>query len=531
MLDDVIAFWDGEEVSALEVYSDIFKFGEGCIQVDKNEKPGSYKANPLAYWRNWKDKRGHYRVMFEQDWERLLPELQAADFCIVNGLSYFGRRNVQARASKMYAMIFDLDGVTDKTLNAFFSGAVIGDAYPLPNYISLSGHGVHLYYVFERPVSLYPNIKVQLRELKYALTDLMWNKYTSINDTVQRQGINQGFRVIGGKTKEGAPIDRVRAFRVNTHPFSLNQLAYYVSENVRFDEEKLFKESKMTKEEAKQLYPEWYERVVVNDGSYPPRWHIEEKVNGKNPYALYDWWKRQIRQGAAYTHRYFCIMCLAIYGVKCNVPYEQVKKDAYDFIPFLNAINPDAPFTSEDVEKALEAYQSKYYTFPIKDIMALSDIRIEKNKRNKRSQKDHMAIITRTRDYLYPDGSWRNKNGRPKGSGTKEVLVTEYAEAHPEASVAEIAKALGVSRSTVYKYANPNVPIPKNQESVGESHESGVFGLGKTGAFNIELLFEKDHDEARAKRLRSYFEKTKAMGGDFNIMDDDYMEFIKKLRK
>ena len=56
-------------------------------------------------------------------------------------------------------MIFDLDGVTDKTLNNFLHGAFAADAYPIPNYLILSGHGVHLYYIFEDPVPLFPYIK------------------------------------------------------------------------------------------------------------------------------------------------------------------------------------------------------------------------------------------------------------------------------------------------------------------------------------------------------------------------------------
>ena len=67
------------------------------------------------------------------------------------------------------AIIFDLDGVTPKSLNAFLNGAFEADAYPIPNYIALSGHGVHLYYLFEYAIPLYPNIKMQLKAFKYAI--------------------------------------------------------------------------------------------------------------------------------------------------------------------------------------------------------------------------------------------------------------------------------------------------------------------------------------------------------------------------
>lgn len=54
------------------------------------------------------------------------------------------------------------------------------------------------------------------------------------------------------------------------------------------------------------------------------------------------------------------------------------------------------------------------------------------------------------RDVMYPNGEWRNKNGRP----SKRDLVVNYVKENPNATVTEIAKALNISRTTVYKYRN-----------------------------------------------------------------------------
>ena len=93
MLDDVIKLWDGHEVSAIDVYRDVFRLGEGFIQK-KNEPAGEYKANAIGYWKNNNSSHGHYRILFEDTFEETLKELQDADFSIVNGISYFGRKNV-----------------------------------------------------------------------------------------------------------------------------------------------------------------------------------------------------------------------------------------------------------------------------------------------------------------------------------------------------------------------------------------------------------------------------------------------------
>lgn len=451
LYEELIKEYGGIEVSAMEVYRDMFKLGEGYIQKE-NEKQGEYKANPIIYYKNNDESKGNYRILFEDTFEEVLREGQEADFCIINGISYFGRKNVQAHASKMYAMIFDLDGINTSFLKNFLRGCFVEWAdrdtlYPLPNYMVLSGHNVHLYYIFEDPIPLYPNIKLQLKELKYSLISLLWNRYTSTIENPQFQGINQGFRPIGGKTK--VRDRRVRAFQLNTHPYSLQTLNDYVPEENRIDNKKLFKESKYTLEQAKQKFPKWYDKVIVRKEHTVSKWDIKGKVNGKNPYALYDWWLNQIKTKATFGHRYFCIMLLTIYAVKNDVEFEKLKQDAYSFIPIFNNIS-DEPFTKQDVDSALECYDERYCTFPIKDIEKLSSIPIERNKRNGRKQDKHLQGARAIRDIN--NDNWREGNGRPKGSGEKKTIVEKWRKNNPDGKKIECHRATGLSRVTIDKW-------------------------------------------------------------------------------
>lgn len=444
MLEDILKKYNGVEVSAMEVYSDMFHLGENIIQKNGEEK-GEFKSNPLGYWKNDEDSKGQYRIMFDDTFEETLEELQQADFAIMNGISYFGRKNLQEHASKMFAMIFDLDGVTEETLGNFLHSCFTKEfnIYPLPNYIILSGHGVHLYYVFEYPISLYPNIKLQLKELKYALTQKMWNRYTTKNwQKVQYQGINQGFRVIGGKTKiEGV---KVRAFRLNSHPYCLEQLNQYVPADKRIDETKLWKESKLTLAQAKKKYPEWYNKRVVR-GEKQGTWTCKED--------LYHWWIRKIQEGASVGHRYFCVMCLAIYGVKSGISKEQVEKDAIELIPFLNGMSDTEPFTENDVKSALECFDERYMTFPIEDISKISGIAIEKNKRNGRNQGLHLKMARSNLAIMNEDiGS--SLQGRPEGTGTKKKIIKEWQKCHPEGKKIDCIRETGISKPTVLKWWN-----------------------------------------------------------------------------
>lgn len=445
-LGEVLVDWGGIEVSAMTVYSDMFRLGENFIQR-KGEPGGDFKGNPIGYFKESGASKGHFRIFFDDTFEETLQELQAADFAILGGLTYFGRRNVMEHANKMHAMIFDLDGVNEMTLTAFLSGAIGADVYPLPNYIILSGNGVHLYYIFDEPISLYPNIKLQLKDLKYALIEKMWNPYTSTIKKRQYQGINQGFRPIGGRTKIAGVS--VRAFKFNSERVSLETLGRYVADEYRVNTNKIWKESKVTLAEAKRRWPEWYQRVVVEGNSEPRYWDLGEKVHGSNRYAIYDWWIGKIKEGAVYGHRYYAIMCLAIYAAKCRQSYEQLEKDALALVPFLNDINPKMPFTEDDVMSALECYDSRYNRFPREDMEKLSSIDIPKNKRNGRKQRDHCAIVmVRAKETKRMLGELK-RDGRP--NLRKKVLA--YRAEHPEVmNKSQVARDLGISQKTVSKW-------------------------------------------------------------------------------
>ena len=429
-------------VQAIDLYTDMFRLGDGFIQ--RNGEKGNLKANPIAYYRNDREPAGHFRIMFEDEFDDLLLTLQEADFAILNGITYFGRRNEQAHANKMYSLIFDLDGITEQKLRNFFKQCD-GGVIPSPNYIVLSGHGLHLYYIFEQPLSLFPNIKLQVKELKYALTRRIWNKYTSTLDEPQYQGINQGFRVAGGKTKKGCSFDYSVVFRYRKEFFSMAELNQFVPKDSQIDEQKIFKETKYTLEDAKKRFPEWYERVVLQKERTVKKWDIAGKVHGDNPFALYDWWLSQIKTGATFGHRYFCVMMLAIYAVKCDVPKERLDQDAADLMPYLNALG-DEPFTAADVESALECYDDRYVTFPLRDIEKLSAIEIPRNKRNGRSQEMHLLGVRAALNARNPN--WRNTDGRPSNA----QKVAEWRENNPNGTRQECADDLGITDRTVRKW-------------------------------------------------------------------------------
>lgn len=75
---------------------------------------------------------------------------------------------------------------------------------PRPTYLVSSGTGIHIYYVFEKPIPLFKNIVEQLEVLKKRLTWQAWTQgASSLHDNVQYESLFQGFRMVGTITKRG----------------------------------------------------------------------------------------------------------------------------------------------------------------------------------------------------------------------------------------------------------------------------------------------------------------------------------------
>ena len=134
------------------------------------------------------------------------------------------------------------------------------------------------------------------------------------------------------------------------------------------------------------------------------------------------------------------------------MPYEELERDALEFVPFLNALDKTGakPFAAADVVKALEAYDASYLTFPRHTIEELTGVKIPPNKRNGRKLDQHIAMVNATRKMrrdVFGEDEYRN-SGRP----SKKDLIRDYAFKHPEANHSEIARSLGVSRPTVIKW-------------------------------------------------------------------------------
>lgn len=425
-----------EKVTPYEFYRDLWPEGT----FERVGHPDDNKPNGLALEIFEKGRARHTMIT---DGLEQLEELLQGEFVITSPISYYGRRRTGNNARYAYALAFDLDGVQMPQLRDVLHQSN-RSIIPKPTYIVNSGRGLHLYYFLQTIPALMPHIQSCLKELKYALTRQIWNRFTSTRKDVEVQGILQGFRMIGSPSKLGREYP-VTAYRVGER-VTLDYLIGFVPETSG-ERDRIYGalESKLSLEQAKEKYPEWYQRRVV-EGKPRGRWTIKRD--------LYDWWLGRIRDEINVGHRFFGCMTLAIYAVKCGIDEEELREDAYSLLEAYDAMSYEETnrFTEDDIEAAIGIYNDSYCTFPRDDIGKVTGLQMPVNKRNGRKQDEHLKRARAVQKIDYPEDEWRNKEGRPKGSGTAHREVQQFRKEHPEASKAECNRITGLDPKTIRKW-------------------------------------------------------------------------------
>lgn len=425
-----------DELDPMDFYRLIFPKGE--LQEKGVYESGKYNGIAVEV-----AKGKVLRHTVTDDLDKIDEMVKRNNFCLMSPISYIGKERHSDNARVLYALAIDLDGIIINGddpvgLRTLFHQIEDIDRLPRPTVIVSSGTGLHLYYVFKIPIMLFSNVIKQMKIYKKELTRLNWQGYiTNLEDNIQYESLFQGFRVVGTITKNG---ERARAFKVGD-TVDMEYMNSFVADE--FKVKQFAYKSKLTLEQAKEKYPEWYEKRIVN--KQPKGTWICKR-------DLYDWWKRRILTEARTGHRYFCMMVLAIYARKSGISMSELETDAIEIMQVFDQLPADEnnQFDEGDVMDALQSYDDRFMTFPINSISYLTDIHIEKNKRNFRKQEEHMKVMRAIQGVVNPN--WRDGNGRPKGSGTKEEIVLKWREVHPEGKKSQCIKDTGLSKPTVYKY-------------------------------------------------------------------------------
>ena len=432
-----------DEAEPKEFYRAVFPTGE--LERTGVREKGKYNGIAVELLpKRIEGRQVTRRYTITDDLDMIDRLTQSKEFIIISPISYAGKSRESKNARYIYGLAIDLDGV-DKPENIrdLFHQMDNAEFLPKTTYIVASGTGLHLYYLFREPVPCFKNITKQLSVLKTALVRKIWNMYTtSLSNRIQIQSLFQGFRMVGGVTKVGT---RVRAFETGPK-VTIDYLNGFVDPEYQVTQ--FTYRSKLTLSEAKVKYPEWYEKRIVQ-GQRKGTWVCKRD--------LYEWWKRRLFSEIRQGHRYYGIMCLAVYAKKCGISYDELSSDAYGMLERMESLTLDENnhFTDYDITAALEMYNDNYITFPIDTISELTQLPIQKNKRNHRKLNAHIRIVNAKRRFVRDELG--EHIGRPKGSGLKELEVKMWFANHPGGTISECSKELKISRTTAYKYRPPKM--------------------------------------------------------------------------
>ena len=427
-----------EEIEPIEFYRNIFPAGE--LEERGKQETGKYNAVAVELIPKENKQTDVKRYIVNDDLEILKELLKSPNFIIVSPVSYCGRSREAKNARYIYAIAFDLDGVTNTQYITDLFYQMENGVLPKPTYTVCSGSGLHLYYQLTQPIPCFKNIVTQLANLKKDITKLLWNKYTTeLYKSPQIESLFQGFRMVGGITKDG--INRTKAFCTGTR-VDIEYLNSFVTDERNKVTEYKYK-SGLTLSEASKKYPVWYEKRVIQQ---------QPKGNWTCKKDLFEWWKRKINEGVKEGHRYYCIMCLAIYAKKCGVDRKELEQYAFSLISEFDKLTTrnDNAFTASDILSALEMYNDSYIRFPINSITTLTNIPIEKNKRNGRKQKEHIKYMNTIRKFKIDMGELTLKG--KAGRKTKQSIVNEWRRENPTGTQYRCKKETGLSINTIKKW-------------------------------------------------------------------------------
>lgn len=368
---------------------------------------------------------------------------------IVSPVSYAGGRRLAENARFLYALVVEIDGL-DTTTNK--DGSISQDGLyellhqieierlPRPTFIIASGSGLHLYYQFVKPIPCFKNVQKSLWNYKKQLTKKLWNKYVTTlyqEKDIQYESVFQGFRMVGTRTKAG---DVCEAYRTG-EPVTIEYMNQWAAQKNQI---KVIYKSDLTLSKAKELYPEWYEKVIINGDHSKKHWTCNR--------GLYDWWRDEISQKVSVGHRYYDLLCLSVYAIKCDIPYEELEKDAYSYFEQFEdlTVAEKNHFRIKDVEDALSIYRARNERlnfYSIAWIEKYCGFEIPRNKRNYRKQKEHLVIARGMKTLKMQIGE-DVSGGRPN----KQKIIQEWKAAHPGGTKYQCQKETGLSKNTISKW-------------------------------------------------------------------------------
>ena len=285
-------------------------------------------------------------------------------------------------------------------------------------------------------------------------------------------------------------------------------------------------------ERAKEEWPEWYAARILRKERIGRKWHVKRDV--------YDWWLRRLRDTddeIKVHHRYWCILTLVVYAVKCDIPREEVYADACSLVDKMDSYTEeeDNHFSVEDVDDAMKAYDNNYNKWPIHTIEATTLLHVERNRRNGLRQDMHLLLARQRQDTMRKvqgKGDWREGNGRHKESFISvenskiAQRITQWRKEHPDSkNKSACARDLGLDRKTVWKWWDGTNRIAEKQWERQKRNKADALPTGESN----DVVEKKE--PAKEYKFINYQDGVIMLDPDRIKSDEDLQEALREFNE
>ena len=429
------------------INNDIFQFTDGIRDGRANGLILLYSPDlsRKIYYETGKENHSKDKLIVKRDSVRGL-DIDGLNDVLASTNLHYGKSS----DSIAYFCNFDIDfdGVYEpydlfRLLDAFRTKKI-----PTPTVLVSSGTGVHLIYRLKTPINVYkkPALKSVITEIKKAICEKLKRVYKFIkySGDISPLSWEQKIRCPGSTTKIGEIIansreealyDLCNAWLIGDS-YSLIDIYNYCKKYTNINKIKKLGDtdedliSKLL-EKSKNL-----EKINIK-GIEGSKGKLYKSVN-KNVY--HGWFSRRVEIKEGF--RYFYMLGLTCYALKCNIDKETLNKDLIKLMDYFNE-KSESKVTLKDVESALKGYDDDANKFSTGETIARRcNLTVKHCKRNHRTQKEH---LTRA----------RKKAGRKsKKDELYSFLIGEFkcGKDITKMSVRTIEQASGISKSTASKY-------------------------------------------------------------------------------
>ena len=390
------------------------------------------------------------------------------DDIAINPCGYWNNYPRRKLLRRVYAFVMDVDGVRPQTLT-FLLNRVDRGEFPKPTAITNSGSGIHFFYILDEA------LQVGYKEKFYENLKLAWDIYFRLHakmkefyKDVQKHHLGQDYRLVGSLTKFG---DVSTAWKTGDF-WQIEDLAKAIGVTNQDVYKPRGKASSKMVTYAKSISktlelpmpdvssPEDVFTFIAEnkDEAYHARQEKRKyKVSKKK--SLGGWY--QSTWNAVYTkteagNRFNAMRGLAIVAYKCGIAEEQFETDLEQLSTLWQIENWKGcdEFNPDNLEAIIRLFRNgeRYKNTSRERLEELFGWKWKGSKRriNGRSQSDHLKRARAIQTVDYPNGEWRNKNGRP----TAEQTVRAWRETHPDGRKCDCIRETGLSKPTVYHWWN-----------------------------------------------------------------------------